>query len=165
MCFWLFCLEEPEVDMDLQLSLIFTLANATQHWAQGYLHGDEQRARRVHNRITASLTVSVLWVCQFASLVVFLWRLLISAECRLQLLCQQWWKDRRRERGGRENKPWAARKEEFVIGWEWFQMVEQSVETPRVLPPDPCVCWVEWTTVDKSSACSEKRLYEDLISF
>lgn len=111
-----------------------------------------------------SLTVSVLWVCQFTSLVVFLWRLLISAECRLQFYCQHWWKE---ERERERVNCIAAKKEEFVIGWEWFQMVEQSMETPRVPASWPmCLLqspWAtesdtkaQWATVDKSSKRNEK---------
>lgn len=37
------------------------------------------------------------------------------------------------KRKGREREICiAAKKEEFVIGPEWFQMLEQSMETPRV---------------------------------
>lgn len=64
--------------------------------------GWTETEERYKNRLKESLTVSVLRVCQFTSLVVFLWRLLISAECRLQFYCQRWWKEEReRERGGK----------------------------------------------------------------
>lgn len=59
----------------------------------------------------------------------------------------------------------AAKKEELVIGWEWFQMVEQSMKTPRV-PASWPTCFlqaplrhthtVQWTTVDKRSRHNEK---------
>lgn len=39
-------------------------------------------------------------VCQFSSLVVFFWRLLISTECRVRLRCQLWWKRRCGQREG-----------------------------------------------------------------
>lgn len=90
-----------------------------------------KRTKKDYNRMKGSLTVSVLWVCQFTSLVVLLWRLLISAECRLQFYCQHWWKEESERERERVNCM-AAKKEEFVIGWEWFQMVEQNMETPRV---------------------------------
>lgn len=70
-----------------------------------------------------SLTVSVLRGCRFTCLVVFLWRLLISAECRLQFCCQHWWKE---EREREKENCIAAKKEEFVIGRERFQMLEQK---------------------------------------
>lgn len=39
---------------------------------------------------------------------------------------------RERERGGERERGSciAAKKEEFVIGREWFQMLEQGIETP-----------------------------------
>lgn len=54
----------------------------------------------------------------------------------------------------------AAKKEEFVIGWEWFQMLKQSMETPRVPASWPmCLLQglsatesdtpVQWATVDE----------------
>ncbi len=118
---------------------------------------------RDKNRMKESLTVSVLRVCQFTSLVVFLRRLLISAECRLQFYCQHWWKEERERE--RENCR-AAKKEEFVIGREWFQMLEQSMEPPGVPASWPmCLLWaplaaesdtpVPWATADKTSRCEK----------
>lgn len=114
------------------------------------------------NTMKESPTVSVLRVCQFTSLVVFLWRLLISAECGLQFYCQHWWKEEREREG---ESCIAAKKQEFVIGWEWFQMLEQSIETPRVpaswplcLLQDPWAAEsdtaAQWATVDNSSKCN-----------
>lgn len=82
----------------------------------------------VHLTAAEKKTQSVLRVCQFTSLVVFFWRLLISAECSLQFHCQLWWKerengqekrwDRERDRGYKA-KTWAAAKsKEFVMGLE-----------------------------------------------
>lgn len=84
------------------------------------------------NSLKESLTVSVRWVCQFSSLVVFFWRLLISAECRLQSHCQLWWKEERENEGG---NCVAAKQQEFVIGLRVLPNAEP-------LPPDPCDCSV-----------------------
>lgn len=57
-------------------------------------------SQRQKKRNQADISISVLWVCPFARLVVFLWSLLIRAECRLHFYCQHWWKEER----GRESK-------------------------------------------------------------
>lgn len=95
------------------------------------------------NSLKASLTVSVLWVCQFSSLVVFFWRLLISAECRLQSHCQLWWKEERESEGGNCG---AAKLQEFVIGLRVLPNAEP-------LPPDPWDCSVPLKRVPTTSQC------------
>lgn len=115
----------------------------------------EREWRSDKNTMKESLTVSVL-----TCLMVFLWRLLISAECRLHFYCQHQWKE---EREREKENCIAAKKEEFVIGWEWFQMLEQKHvdwESSRLLThvfaagawaavtdPSTLSNWQEWILV------------------
>lgn len=117
------------------------------------------------NRLKESLTVSVLRVCQFTSLVVFLWRLLISAECRLQFYCQRWWKEERERE--REGKLYSCQQRGICdrsrvvpnAGAKHGDSLSSCLLT-HVFAAGPLAAEsdtpVQWATVDKRSRCSEK---------
>lgn len=157
-------LEEAQVYTELHLSLEVVLTNATQPSTQHTLSRDGQRMNKDKNRTKESLTVSVLRVCQFTSLVVFLRRLLISAECRLQFYCQHWWKEEReREREGKlyscQERGICDRSRVVPNAGAKHGDSQSSCLLTHVFAAGPLAAEpgtrVQWTTVDKRG-CSEK---------